>query len=453
MEPDVYPFADDLSPARIFSLSEVALAIRELLRQSFSGELWVKSEIAKLNIHQQSGHCYLDLVEKQNSQTKAQFRAVIWANDFEYISDKFSRVTHTALKSGMMVLFMVRPVFHAVYGLSLQIADVEPSFTLGEMERQRRETIGKLNREGIFNSNKALAFPPIPLRLAVISAFTSKGYADFLNILNNYPRRYRFDIQLFPALLQGDKAVESIRTQLRFVEKQHLDFDLVLIIRGGGDEIGMTCFDDYSLSRDVCVHPLPVVTGIGHATNLTIVEMVAARNKITPTDVAYEILGVLDGIFSKLKESEQKVGELASGVLRNGESALLVMAKQLSALMHGTIIRENIRLGQKGELLTLYPGRIIKNRQGALMMGFENISRRSRRLMNNNMENLDTIERQVSLLDPVNILKRGFSMTFRADGSLVTSHREVAPGERITSRLRDGVLHSKLENGEPEEQR
>jgi len=271
------------SGPRIFSLSEFAFMVRDLFLEVFPSPVWIKAEIAKLNVYQQSGHCYLDLVEKQQNQTKAQFRAVIWANDFACVARKFSEVTREELQGGMNVLLLARPAFHPIYGLSLQVSDIEPSFTLGEMERQKQQSVRQLKAEGLFERNKLLPLPLLPLRLAVISAETSKGYADFLNIIENYPQHYRFIFRLFPALLQGDRAVESISQQLAAIFDRVDEFDFVLIIRGGGDEIGMTCFDNLMLARTVCLSPLPVITGIGHSTNETVVELVAGRNKITPT--------------------------------------------------------------------------------------------------------------------------------------------------------------------------
>jgi exodeoxyribonuclease VII large subunit len=433
---------------RIFSLSEVSAMIRDLFQQAFPVAVWVKAEIARMTIHQQSGHCYLDLVEKQLTQTRAQFRAVMWASDYDYISEKFAEVTREVLKSGMYVLILSRPVFHPVYGLSLQITDIEPSFTLGEMERQKLATISQLKGESIFNRNKLLTFPSIPLRLAVISAETSKGYSDFLNIIGHYPRQYRFQISLFTALLQGDRAVDSIVTQLRNIEARSGDFDLVLIIRGGGDEIGMTCFDNYTLSREVCLHPLPVVTGIGHSTNETVVELVAGRNKITPTDVAYDILGLLDVAASSLAESKDVMLELVNGFLLIRNEKLETRAKHVSGLLHGRISQENIRLEQRSEwLLTLFAG-VIRNSQARLTLAVEILRRRPRKLMQEKTAGLAGLERQVVLLDPVNVLKRGFSLTFRADRSLLKSAGDAVPGDVIVTRMHDGTLMSRVETGD-----
>lgn len=430
---------------RIFSLSEVALLLRDLFQQVFPGALWIKAEIAKMNVHQQSGHCYLDLVEKQLSQTKAQFRAVIWANDFDYVADKFLEVTRQELKGGMYVLILARPTFHPVYGLSLQIVDIEPSFTLGELERQKQATIGRLKSEGVFGMNKQLTFPTVPLRLAVISAATSKGYADFINIISNYPKRYRFNIQLFPALLQGDRAVESILAQLRNIEVQTSDFDLVLIIRGGGDEIGMTCFDNFSLAREVCMHPLPVVTGIGHSTNETVTEMVAARNKITPTDVAYDILGLMDAALNFLTATADAMGDVVSGLLAGQFDTLRLKGRQLSVLLHGRILQENIRLEQKSGWLRSLAGGIIRNHQTRLQLAGDTTKKRSRQLILERLDQLTGLGRQVALLDPVNVLKRGFSLTFRSDGMLVKSTADVEPGELILSHVSDGRIRSRVE--------
>ncbi len=433
------------STLRIFSLSEVSALIRDLFQKAFPAAVWVKAEIARMNIHQQSGHCYLDLVEKHLTQTRAQFRAVMWASDYDYISEKFSGATHEVLKSGMYVLILSRPVFHPVYGLSLQVTDIEPSFTLGEMERQKLATISQLKGESIFNRNKLLTFPSIPLRLAVISAETSKGYSDFLNIIGHYPRQYRFQISLFPALLQGDRAVDSIVTQLRNIEACSGDFDLVLIIRGGGDEIRMTCFDNYTLSREVCLHPLPVVTGIGHSTNETVVEMVAGRNKITPTDVAYDILGLLDVAFSRLEDANGALRELVSDFLSMHSEMVEKRAKQVSGLLHGRIIQENIRLEQRSEWMSTLSGGMIRSGRARLTLAGEITRRRSRQLIQEKIAGLSWMERQVVLLDPVNVLKRGFSLTLRADRSLLKSAGDAVPGDVIVTRMHDGTLMSRVE--------
>lgn len=431
---------------RIFSLSEVAFILRDTFLQVFPSAFWVKAEIAKMNIHLQSGHCYLDLVEKQLNRTKAQFRAVIWANDFDHISEKFSSIAREDLKGGMSILCLARPTYHALYGLSLQIIDIEPSYTLGEMERIKQATIEKLKEESLFNLNRSLPFPVVPLKLAVISAATSKGYADFLNILGNHPRKYNIEIQLFPALLQGDQAVASILAQLRNIEAQFDRFDLVMIIRGGGDEIGMTCFDNYLLAREVCLHPLPVVTGIGHSTNLTVVEMIANRNRITPTDVAYDLLGMLDVTFGKLEETETLLDQMITGFLGVQRARVNLKAQQISSLLHGRIVQENIRLGQNKRWLLGQSLNLIRNEQKKLENNIVLLCRKPGQLIQGRIELITGMERQVMLLDPVNVLKRGFSLTYRSDGTLIRSASGIEPLDSMVTQFHDGIVQSSVDS-------
>ncbi len=449
MEREFKAGSDTGSLPAILSLSELAFMMRDLFQQVFPLPLWVKAEIAKINVHQQSGHCYLDLVEKQLTQTRAQFRGVIWANDYAEIAWKFTDVTHETLKAGMFVLFVARPVLHPVYGMSLQISDVEPSFTLGEMERQKQQTLIQLKNEGVFQKNKMVPFPPVPLRLAIISAETSKGYADLMNIIGHYPRRYRFTIQLFPALLQGDRAVDSIMLQLRNIEAQYDQFDLVMIIRGGGDEIGMTCFDNILLAREVCNHPLPVVTGIGHATNETVVEMAACRNKITPTDVAYDILSLLDVTNESLVSAEQKLYAFASGISEAGTRKLHEKAKDLAVRLHHRMLQENIRLGQKSVWLHKLSGGTLRKSQLAVDRIAETIRLKPSHLLTDVVKNLEGLEKQVALLDPLNVLMRGYSLTYREDGSLLRSIKDLTPGKTIISQVFDGSLSSTVNEVNP----
>jgi len=207
----------------VYSLSQLAEGLRFAIYRSFPDQVWVQAEIAKLNIYPRSGHVYLDLVEKQAGATLAQMRGIIWANDFPEIREKFEKVTREPFREGLKVLFLARFNFHVTYGLSLWISDVEPSFTLGELSRVKTQTIERLRKEQLFDLNKQLSIPSLPLHIAVISAETSKGYLDFIQVIRQHNVPYRFDITLFPALLQGDRAVESIRERLKQIKGSRVE--------------------------------------------------------------------------------------------------------------------------------------------------------------------------------------------------------------------------------------
>ncbi len=228
---------------RVYSLFEVAEHIREALRKAYPDFYWIKAEIAKLNFYPKSGHCYVDLVEKQDRVTKAEMRATIWASSYQMISAKFRQQTRENLHDGMTILFLASVNFHEVYGLSLNIIDIEPSFTIGEMAREKRTAIETLKKEGIFDHNRKLILPLLPKRIAVISVETSKGYHDFITTIQSNPYGYIFLCQLFPSILQGEKAIMTIQDQLRNIAGRTRYYDVVAIIRGGGGEVGLSAYD------------------------------------------------------------------------------------------------------------------------------------------------------------------------------------------------------------------
>ncbi|MFH1298052.1 MAG: exodeoxyribonuclease VII large subunit [Bacteroidota bacterium] len=433
----------------IYSLSQLAESLRFAIYRTFPDQVWVQAEITKLNIYPRSGHVYLDLVEKEDGVTKAQMRGIIWANDFPDIREKFERVTKESFQEGLKILFLARFNFHATYGLSLWISDVEPSFTLGELSRIKTLTIEQLSRENLFDLNKQLPVPTLPLRIAVISAETSKGYLDFLQVIRNHHVPYRFEITLFPALLQGDKAVDSIRGQLISIatfndeiqrsripdpgsQTQNREpgigypascFDLVAIIRGGGDEIGLTCFDNYELARDICTFPLPVVTGIGHSTNETVVEMVAALNRITPTEVAYDLLARLDKVYEKLLEAETDLRDLVKELFYNEQNKLLHLSEALTAITSAFIRRQQSDLEHQGKTLRLLATHIFSSQKAYL----------------------STLEGEIRHLDPKQVLRRGFSMTYDLHGRILKEASDVSAGERILTELASGTIKSTVD--------
>ncbi len=451
---------------RIFSLFEVAESIRKAISNTFTGYYWVKAEITKLNYYPKSGHCYPDLVEKEHGHIKAQIRANIWSGNFIKISNKFRTVTGEPLKDGIHVLFLSRVNFHEQYGLSLNIIDIEPSFTLGEMAREKQETIRKLQKEGLFILNKSLYFPILPKRIAIVSVETSKGYSDFLKVIQNNNYGFQFECRLFPALLQGNGAVRSIKQQLDAIEDVTDVFDAVAIIRGGGGEVGLNAYDNYELAKSVATCSLPVITGIGHSTNETVVQMVAYANKITPTEAGHFLLQQFHNFAVRLKLSEKNIvrhsRERLSKEQRKMSDVLQLFKSKTQNMIEHNIFDINMLVQTfKNEVHNL----LLKKRQNIIGLStnlhiraqqqsktatiklhntqnYLVIHLKQRFINENNLQ--EQLQTKLQLLNPKNILKRGYSITYHK-GKVVKNAAQLKTGDIIISHLNKGTIESKVE--------
>ncbi|MGK7397634.1 MAG: exodeoxyribonuclease VII large subunit [Candidatus Cyclobacteriaceae bacterium M3_2C_046] len=308
---------ETLFDKKIFSLLEVTRSIQKTLSQRYTSAFWVKAEMIKLNHYSRSGHCYPEMVEKTNGKVVAQIRCNLWKDNFININRKFLEVLKEPLKDGIKILFLARITFDPAYGLSLNILDIDPGFTLGDLEKDKQLTIERLQKEGIFSLNQQLAMPLLPQRLAIISVETSKGYADFTNIIDHNEGGYQFFHLLFPSVLQGDNAIKGIIKQLKRIKKVIHHFDVVLIVRGGGGDIGLSCYNDYELARHVASFPLPVLAGIGHATNQTVTEMVAHYNAITPTKLAEYLIHQFDLFADPVQNAQKVITEKSNKIIRD----------------------------------------------------------------------------------------------------------------------------------------
>lgn len=432
---------DSSQSLKIFTLSQVAASLQSVVSKNYPGRYWIKAEMARLHCYPHSGHCYPDLVEKQGDKVVAQFRALLWADNYQALNKRFLEITGQPLHDGMNILFQASVSFHPQYGLSLQIHDVEPSFTLGEMARQRQAAIQRLKAEGFYTLNHQKTFPVLPARIAVISVETSKGYNDFCNILTQHASHFRISWELFPALLQGVNAAASIIGRLEEIDRRQHLFDLVAIIRGGGGEVGLDCYDDYTLASVVARFPLPVITGIGHATNQTVVEMVAHTNKITPTDVAYTLVNS----FTDAQQNLQKTfGALQRGVSRFTAVQMQRLASA-SDWLHLTTRRriekesDRIRLIQR--LLPLHSRSYISHRRQVVGQLLPRISLSVKWLLREQHNRLSLNASRVKQGDPLTLLKRGYSITL-CKGKIVRSVTETRIGDILTTRLTDGLIAS-----------
>ncbi|MBQ9435376.1 MAG: exodeoxyribonuclease VII large subunit [Bacteroidales bacterium] len=407
---------------RVYTLSQVGKSLETVIAKNYKGAYYIKAEIIKLNYYPRNGHCYPELVEKEGDSIKAQMRAVIWSSNLEPINERFRAITGEPLKEGITILCLATIEYSGKYGLALHIQDIEPTYTLGELAKNKVQTINRLKKEGLFDANKELQMPLLPKRIAVISIETSKGYSDFTITLNQNEYGYKFSLVLFPSLLQGDKAVHTMKNQLDEIEKQKDKFDCVVIIRGGGGDVGLSCYDNYELARRVAEFPLPIVSGIGHSTNVTVVEMVSHETKITPTEVAYYFIQRFRNFDERLQQWQQALAQYARNLLKDERMRLLQVESRRQQLAQMVLVNKRRDVENLQQLLPLL----------------------SRQLLNREKEKVARMENSVALLHPRNILKRGFSVTL-LNGKPVTKATELKAGDELVTQLHEGEVKSRVE--------
>lgn len=452
---------------KVYTLLDITRSLQSVIRKNYTGQYWIKAEIARLNFYPKSGHCYPDLVHKVKGKIQAEMRSIIWKSDFRRLSKQFKDVVKADLKDGMTILFKATVNFHQKYGLSLNIIEIEPSFTLGEMAREKAETIRKLKQEGVYYQNKKIPFPVLPKRIAVISVETSKGYSDFLNVLDNNRWGFSYSHYLFPALLQGDRAVQSIARQLHQIKKVKDHFDIVAIIRGGGGDVGLNSYDDYHLAKQVALFPLPVLTGIGHSTNETVVEMIAHANKITPTDLAYFLVDSFYKISLNIERFSQRLSVKTQNIIsaennrlkryqkavQTGVSYYSKTHRNVLNAFSQTIGKEAIRrIGSEEKQLKEFTLAL----QSAIKQSIAKENQRlnghtklldvfSRQKVNDSKNHLASLKSKHHLLDPQNVMKRGYSIS-TINGESITNSRQLTAGDQIKTYLYEGSFESEIKS-------
>jgi exodeoxyribonuclease VII large subunit len=410
---------EQVNDKKIFSLLEVTKSIQKTLSERYTHSFWVKAEMNKLNYYKSSGHCYPELVEKQDGKVIAQVKSNLWKDDYEYIDNKFLNTLKEPLRDGIKILFIAKITFDPLYGLALRILDIDPAYTMGDLEREKQETIRQLREEGIFDKNKTLKLPLLPQRIAIISAETSKGYADFLKIIETNPWNYRFFHFLFQSLLQGEKAVDDIIGQMGRIKKVKSHFDAVAIIRGGGGDIGLSCYNNYRLAREIALFPIPVITGIGHATNETVAEMVSFSNAITPTKLAEDLIQQFHNFSYPVQKAEEIITDKPVRIINVEKNKLHTEMKLFRSVVANRLI------GNKNDISGL----------------LKSLSQQTRFVLGTGVAGLSNIEKNVMNLSPQNVLKRGYSITL-LNGRAVKSSSQVTGGDTINTVFFDGNISS-----------
>jgi exodeoxyribonuclease VII large subunit len=425
------------------SLGELQAAVAKALDGAFPLPVWVTAEIADLRVAG-TGHCYLELVEKGSSAgavPKAQARAVVWRSAWATLGAYFRGVAGSPLAAGMKVLVKVTVSYHALYGFSLVVSDIDPSYTLGEAERQRQQTIAQLQADGVWDMNRSLDLPRVVQRVAVVSSPTAAGWRDFVQELARYP--WRFEVTLFEAVMQGAATEESVVGALEAIAAQADDFDIVAVIRGGGSTTDLAAFDSYRLSSHIAQFPLPVATGIGHDKDRSVADMVAALEFKTPTAVAVwlgEGLGDFAGLLDELSE---RVSQGALAILER-ERQRLERAGRVVSLGAGEMTRRlEVRLERLSGEVARRAGERLSG-EGHRLARFEAfMAERPAMFLSRAAERLAAMEQAVALRRPENILAMGFAIV-RTDGKAVRDASSLTDGQQVDIALAKGTTKAKI---------
>ncbi len=448
------------------TLYQLNQTIRETLEERFSQPLWVIAEISETSVSR--GHMYLTLVQKEGDEIIAQSRATIWASR-TYLLQQFTQITRENLRKGMEILLLATVRYHEKYGLSLDILNLMPEFTLGGMAQKRRETIARLQREGLLEANKFISWRSPVRSIAVISSATAAGYQDFLHQLDTNPYGYKYHCDLFPALVQGDQAEKSMIQALAAVKTLTGRYDVIALLRGGGSQLDMSCFDGYDLCAHLARLPLPVITGIGHEKDESVADMVAHTRCKTPTAVAdlivsdtldyeSEMISLWRSISYASLERINLEGELLEHLRHRISSRTpLLLSGTFSQLERLAFLFSNdARKRLAGEELHLRNSARRLNLQcmerALAERGEANRLQREmgiyvRHLLERNNQLLDEYERDVMHFHPGNILRRGFSIT-RLNGRAVRNTDELQSGVKVRTELHKGYVTSIVESTE-----
>ncbi len=452
---------------QVFSLQEVCNSVSKTIKARYSSHFWIKAEINKLNLYPHRGHCYPELVQKEDQKVVAEMKSVLWRNDVIRINRMFEAVVGEPLKDGIKVLMQAGIQFDPVYGLSLQIVDIDPSFTLGDLAREKAETIAYLKQHGLYHLNQqlTLAFPA--KRIAIISVETSKGYADFLKVLHENRFGLTFFHMLFPSLLQGEKAVHDIIQQLQRILKVKEHFDLVAIIRGGGGDIGLSCYNHIALAKAVACFPLPIFTGIGHATNFTVVEMVSHTHAITPSKIAEHLIAMHSDPLQRLKHiqssllihAQQQVNkrilqlqnttfQFTSGTQKHLHIHLQHMrtsGRKLHHLSRLNLQKKELAIRQFQHGVNQHSSYILKSSLPLLQQLSVRLKSTSDYLLDSQQNKLEYCGKNLQSLRPENTLQRGYSIT-RFQEKALLNPQHLQPEDLIETTLLHGTVVSKVIN-------
>lgn len=431
--------------------------VSEVLALSLNDAYWVVAEIASLNEHI-TGHCYLELVEKYDDGSirgsrigisggtggkfRAQARATIWKTSWARIHPKFRRETGQSLVAGMKVLLQVKVTFHEVFGYALNVSDIDPTYTLGDMARQRQAILQQLADDGVLDLNKELQLPRPLQRIAVISAAGAAGYGDFCQQLDE--SGFRFATRLFPATMQGSDVEASVIRALDNVAAEMDNWDCVVIIRGGGAVADLNGFETYLLAASVAQFPLPVLTGIGHERDDTVIDFVAHTRLKTPTAVAQFLIDQMQGELDLVKDLEERLLAAIDACLLDHRQRYDQLARRFERAATSFTAQQRQHLLRLATRMEMNTRQHLSRQQHQLTSFADRLAPASLRIIERQQHRLALIEQTLRLAGPERILKMGYSLTTTADGHVVRSVHDVTPGTLLHTTLADGTLVSEV---------
>ena len=421
------------------TLYELNSLVREVLECEMPDEYWVEAELSECR--EARGHCYMELIQKdERSATPiAKVSARCWASKWTLIRPYFERTTGQQLHAGMKVLLKVYAQFHEAYGFSWIVTDIDPTYTLGDMARKRQEIIRQLKTEGVFDLQKELRMPLFCQRIAVISSETAAGYGDFCNQLADNPYGFKFHTQLFPAIMQGEGVEQSVINALECIYNEQ--FDCVVIIRGGGATSDMSGFDTLALAENVANFPLPIITGIGHDRDESILDMVSHTRVKTPTAAAAFLIDHLKTVMDILNDSQEQLLRLAQQKLTYYKTQFATVAEVLPRLFSNVKIRQEARLEALNNRLILSSGSRLSTLNAQLSTLAEHLPILLDRRLMAEKHRLQLVEEKARSLDPTLLLSRGYSMTMK-DGKIVRDPKTLRHGDEIETHLEKGTIKS-----------
>ncbi len=413
------------------SLSALNTIIKTVLDQELDSTYWVIAEIGEMKINQK-GHCYLELIEKEGQHIRAKLRATIWSYTFRNLSIWFQDITGQPLKAGMKILCNLSVQYHELYGLSANVKDIDANFTLGEKARKKQQVLRQLAEEGLLERNKALLLPLAPQRVAIISSPTAAGLEDFMHQLKQNSFSYNFQGRLFKALMQGEAAQNSILQALERTRERVDEFDVLVILRGGGSQSDLDCFDGHELAAAVARFPLPVITGIGHEKDESVVDMVAHTKMKTPTAVSEFLISGLRSLEERLDLLWRKVSDFSKNYLKQ---QVQLLERQQFRLLSGT---QQILLGQ----------------QSVLTLAENRLRHQSRTYIEKQKHRLAVMEKTVELVHPQKVLERGYTITTHR-GKAIGKGSSLANGDELITQSAHykiiSTVNSKKEIKKPKE--
>ena len=402
-----------------YTLRQLNLLVREAIKETLPDEYWVEAELSECR--ENSGHCYMELIEKdEHSNTPvARASAKCWRQTWQMVKPYFERTTGQPLRAGMKVLVKVYAQFHEAYGFSWIISDIDPTYTLGDMARKRQEIIRQLKEEGIFDLQRELRIPTFAKRIAVISAQNAAGYGDFCRQLEDNDYSFRFEVTLFPAVMQGEQVEQSVINALNSIYERIHDYDVVCILRGGGATADLSGFDTLALAENVAQFPLPIITGIGHDRDESILDMVANTKVKTPTAAAALLIDNLLRILERLDDASQRISNAVNQRISSQKIKIASMTSLIPTLTLRMVGDQRHRIDTIGNRLPIAIERRLTTQKHLL----------------------ESLSIKLQGFDPQLLLSRGYSITLK-DGRAVRDPKQLKPGDEIETRLEKGIITS-----------